>query len=79
MTVLRMEKRLSALEAKSVAASQSYDHLTDEELETLLEDIRAQILEQFAEHRVELPAEWDSMTDMQRDRWADAKVKEMGL
>lgn len=78
MTVVQMNKRLSALEARGAARGASLDHLTDAELEAMLELVRADLLTQLEANGVVLPPEWAAMTEAQQDLWVTERVKELG-
>jgi hypothetical protein len=77
MTVVSLTRRLNALETRS--DSVTFDHLSDEELEARILEIRARIIEGLAQEGVEFPPDWHLMTTEQRDRWAHAKIDEMDL
>ena len=77
MTVVRLERRLGALEAKAGGGYVNLDHLSDAHLELMVKRLRGDVLDALDERGIGLPPEWYRWTQTQQDRWAEARVKEL--
>lgn len=73
-----MDRRLSALEARTPGHNGSLDHLTDEELEEATLDL----IQRFADAGVVLPDDWRVQYDRSCIRfleWLGREAKELAL
>ena len=77
MTVVRLERRLGALEARHDLASMRFDHLSDDQLEAKLKFVRADLLDALEDRGIELPPEWYQWTQAQQDMWVTARIEEL--
>jgi hypothetical protein len=76
MTVLRLKKRLEALEGRCSPLA-AYEHMSDEELRLRIAVLDARILDALEAEGVVIPADLAPVGDRKREEWIKARVREL--
>ncbi len=77
MTVVRLDRRLGALEAKRDLASMQFRNLSDAQLEVRIDGLRGQLLDALGECGIDLPTDWYQWSQAQQDQWVAARIEEL--